>query len=149
MTSYFSDCESDNDNDCHYHDEDVWTYTVKLGSNVFLGGWRKTTKSDNLLTIERDGEGVVYSMLLPIGTTVQYYWCDPPSELSMHVDIIREFDTLRVKITGSPNGAYDCDELIPPFSAGRFQTPEQASTAHAGSRRRRHRRYLRRDHRKL
>ena len=139
----FSDCESDHDE----HENDCWTYSVNLGYHaVFNGESTKTTKGDTLLTIERNGEGVVYSLNLPMGTTVSYdsRAAHLSEKLNMHVEIICISDTLRVVITGSPNASYDRDEMIPDYSGGLLptlsETMEQSKPIHQGSRHHRHRR---------
>jgi hypothetical protein len=127
MTYYFRGFESNNDyHENDYQENDCWTYRVKLGwDDVFNGESTKTMQGDTLLTIERDGQGVVYSRRLPMGTTVSYDLPDSQmkeEKRDMHVKIICECDTLRVVVSGSPNGSYDRNELIPDYSDGRFPT---------------------------
>ena len=138
----YHECESAHDE----HENDCWTYSVNLGSiAVFNGESTKAKKNDTLLTIERDGEGVVYILRLPMGTTVSYdsRAAQPSEKLNMHVEIICVCDTLRVVVSGSPNGTYDRDEMIPDYSGGRLpslsETKEQSKPVHTGSQRHRHR----------
>jgi hypothetical protein len=114
----YHECKNSHDE----HENDYWTYSVNLGSiAVFKGESTKAKKNDTLLTIERDGEGVVYSLCLPMGTTVSYdsRAAQPSEKLNMHVVIICERDTLRVVVSGSLNGSYDRDVLIPDYSGSR------------------------------